>query len=70
MHVARITEGGSAGGHDRRYLVVILVRTDRALEVNITSWFVCWKEGSWTCNLSAAIRERAPLSRTTTESAF
>lgn len=35
-----------------------------------TSWFVCAKEGFWTCSLSAAILVRAPLSRTTTESAF
>lgn len=35
-----------------------------------TNWFVCCQEGSWTWSLSAAMWDRAALSKTTTESAF
>lgn len=64
VHISGVTEGRRRSRHNSRNLGVISASrlADGRL---LTSWFVCWKEGSCTWSLSATILERAPLSNTT-----
>ena len=64
VHISGVSEGRRRSGHDGRNLRVMSA-SRLAGGLFLTSWFVCWKEGSCTWSLSATILERAPLSNTT-----